>query len=196
MSDDVVTREIEELIHLAKVGPVRVSRDKLHSWMRSSDLEVVGAAYVLLTEAGPKLRVEPELESGEVVLFCRRYLERCMKEGGEGPWSLTRHGAGWELAHWIAQLADNPATPRDAILELRDWIASLYRNGSREDRDVLVNAVLEHLFERAELRRLFESWKTDPILSRAYDDAVLWVRNCGDSPIVGRGKSKKSRKGN
>jgi hypothetical protein len=173
----------------------RLPRDVLASWMASSDIEVQGAAYALLKKVGHALKVVPPPAPEDIDAFFLAYLARCMGEDVHGEWTHSRHEAGWEVAGWMAALADAVDQPR--LLQLRAWLADLYERGSPEERDALVNAALEHIFERPSLRRLFRDWKDHPVLSQAYKDASLWVKEGGDSPLVGRqgsaGRSRKKR---
>jgi len=163
------------------------------SWWNTDDLEVQGAAYALMAKAGRALRIDP-WPSGEVVArFFRSYLGRCMQEDTSGDWTYSRYEAGWEVAGWMASLDDTDDEAE--LLRNRDWLADLYLGGSTEVRTALVNSALEHIFERPSLRRLFRLWRDHPVLARAYEDAALWVKEGGDSPLVGRpGVAGRSRK--
>jgi len=159
------------------------------SWWSSSDLEVQGAVYALMNKAGRGLRIDP-WPSGEVVArFFRSYLARCIHEDPNTDWTYSRYEAGWEVASWMASL--DGTGDAGELLRNRDWLADLYLGGSAEERTALVNAALEHIFERPSLRSLFRDWKDHPVLSKAYEDAALWVKEGGDSPLVGRGQRSK-----
>ncbi|NMO17819.1 hypothetical protein HPC49_16710 [Pyxidicoccus fallax] len=186
--------ELEDLIRSARETSLEISRDQLRQWMSSPDLEVQGATYLLLRESMKSLRITPPLDADEHLRFRRDYLERCIREGGEGPWSDSRYEAAWEIAGWMASVFDDPATARKVLVGLRDWLATIYREGSPVVRDALVNGTLEHLFERPKIRRFFNDWRNDPLLAGAFADASLWAREGGDSPLVGRRKPRPGRK--
>jgi hypothetical protein len=57
---------------------------------------------------------------------------------------------------------------------LKVWIAELYKNADDRLRTCIVNAALEHLFERKPIRKYFLDWRDDPILSTAYNEACFW----------------------
>lgn len=172
-----------------------VLRRELLSWMNDTDIEVQGAAYTLFQKLGDTLRVDPPLEDADVLHFIQRYLERCFHEDPDGAWSHSRYAAGWELASWLGSLFDSGKVPEDVLKGLRDWLGGMYRAGSGAEREALVNATLEHLFERRSVRAFFRDWEKDPVLGTAFADAALWGEKGGDSPLVGRQKPKgRSRK--
>jgi hypothetical protein len=156
----------------------------LRLWMRNPDIEVQGATYALLRKAGSGLTVSPSPGPEEYLRFFKTYLERCLREDGHGPWSLTRHGAGWEIAAWVSSLFAEHGKPTALLVDLRGWLAALYRQGPRVERDAIVNAALEHLFERPSIREFFKEWETDPELATAYRDASRWAAHGGESPLV------------
>lgn len=184
-------RTIAEIGRLTEGPPCVLPRDKLRAWMNSGDVEIQGAVYVLLRDARHKVTVAPLLRGDEYEPFYRGYLERVIREGSS---SLTRHGAGYEIVKWMTSLSDDASTPKSALQGIRDWLASIYLNGSSEERQVLINGVLEHLFERQDIRKLFSDWKRDPVLREAIADASLWVRRGGRSPLTGNRESVRIRR--
>jgi len=76
---------------------------------------------------------------------------------------------------WFVWMWSNPEIPREALAEIRDWLAGLYKNGDNGLRLAIVHATLEHLFEHEEIARFFESWKDDPVLEHAHSEASDWV---------------------
>lgn len=169
------------LIEALRAGPPAViSSDKVLAWMSDRDLEIQGAVFVLLRDFSAKILLEPPLSESVRDDFYRSYLARVMMEGSA---SLTAHGAGYEIVRWMMDLL--PQEKSEArLLALRDWLGSTYLRFSAAHRDVLVNGALEHVFERPELRRLFEPWRKHPVLARAYSEADLWRRKGGSSPLT------------
>ena len=71
------------------------------------------------------------------------------------------------------KLWDDGSVPRELLLELKVWIAELYKNADDRLRTCIVNAALERLFERKPIRKYFWDWGNDPILSTAYNEACF-----------------------
>jgi hypothetical protein len=59
-----------------------------------------------------------------------------------------------------------------ALVDLKNWLAKLYKRSDEDLRTCIVHATLEHVFQRKPLRNFFSDWKRDAELSRAYEEAV------------------------
>jgi hypothetical protein len=141
-----------------------IPRERVLNWMGSANIEVLGAAYVLILKPQHYNRITPPLTFDDYHTFVRHYHERCFLENPQGEWCNSRYEAGWNLANWFARLWRDQSVPRSALEELKTWLAKLY------------TATLEHLFETPELAEFFAEWKSDPILSVAHEAAMEWVR--------------------
>lgn len=141
-------------------------------WMESGDIEVLGFTDVMIHDG--RFRVEPPLPLEDYVRWVKYYYERCFRENPDGKWSDSSYSAGWDLVQVFISLWDNVAVPRELLLDLKLWIAGLYKNTDDRLRTCIVNATLEHLFERKPIRKYFSDWRNDPLLSKAYNDACLW----------------------
>ena len=146
-------------------------------WMKSEDMEVLGYTYHLFGDR--RLRVDPELSLNEYLEFLRRYYERCFTENPDGKWSDSRYSAGWDLVNVLAFQWSDPRVPKSAMEDWKHWLANIYKRGSDEVRNCLVTATLEHLFEQGEFRRFFDDWLRDPILRKAYEEALEWYEGGG-----------------
>jgi hypothetical protein len=102
------------------------------------------------------------------------YYGRCFRENPDGEWSDSAYSAGWDLVGVFIELWDNDSVPREHLLDLKEWIAGLYKTGNAGLRTCVVNATLEHLFERKPIRKYFSDWRKDPLLAAAYGEACLW----------------------
>jgi len=151
-----------------------LSRDQVMRWARSDDLEALGALNSLLFDAKDSRRIEPNLTLAEYMEATFPYLERCFREDPQGEWADSRWSAGYFLTNWIKDVwADERFRPQ--VDEFRDWLARLYK--SAEDPDLrlcLVQATLEHLFEDDGIAERFASWRDDPELRPAFEEAKLW----------------------
>lgn len=154
--------------------------------MKETDLEVLGVLYAFITEASE--RVTPSLEFDETFDFVLMYYTRCLKDDvTRREWASTRYTAGRDLVNWFAALFNDPSVPRPYLSKLKGWMGELYREGNQDLRTCLVTATLEHLFEQGKIRRFFEDWKSDPVLTVAYEEALEWVTHGGSTPL---GKSR------
>jgi hypothetical protein len=160
-----------------------VSLDRLRRWMASPDIRVLGAAYVFLDDPRHSARIDPPLDFEEDYEFTKKYYERCFRENPEGDWTNNRYEAGWDLVNWFAALWKDRSVPRPALSGLKQWLADLYRDGDAGLRRCLVDATLEHLFEQPQVRKFFDDWKGDPVLTVAHAEALAWVKGGGKTPL-------------
>ena len=144
------------------------------TWMNSAHIEVRGCIYSMIAEAARAQHIKPTLEFEEYYAFVVPYLEQCIVEDRDEEWVESRYLAGHALVRWIRSFWESEEIPRDKIDEVKRRLGELYKAGSEGVRDALVHAVLEHLFEQSDLIKYFEDWKTDPILNRAYNEALAW----------------------
>jgi len=143
-------------------------------WMESDDIEVLGFTDAMIHDG--RFRIEPPLEVEDYVRWVKHYFGRCFRENPDGEWSDSSYSAGWDLVAVFIKLWDDGSVPRELLSDLKLWIAGLYKNADDRLRTCIVNAALEHLFERKPIRKYFSDWRNDPILSTAYNEACLWDR--------------------
>lgn len=179
--------EIHALAAAANPAPVPLA--SLREWFESTDPEVQGAAFALLSNR-PKFPWSPPLDMPTLDSLARAYFERRIRNDDGGRWAHSRYEAAWELAGWLARHWFDSAPP-GKLMALLDWLGELYRTGDAEVRRALVDGTLEHLFERKDIRGAFKTWKNDSELSGAYGEAAQWVAGGGKSPLV---RSKPRRK--
>jgi hypothetical protein len=152
-----------------------IPKSRVLEWMRSPDLQVRGALYTIIADAERAKHIRPPLQFEDYYGFVLEYLEQCIKENPDGEWSDSRYLAGHALVAWIFDFWNNEAVPRAKLTEIKHRLADLYRRGDKGVRDAVVNGVLEHLFENRQLATYFGDWRNDPVLGRAYKDALLWT---------------------
>jgi hypothetical protein len=143
-------------------------------WMESEDIEVLGFTVAMIHDG--RFRIEPPLPVDEYVRWVEHYSERCFRENPDGEWSDSSYSVGWDLVRVFIELWDNEMVPRELLLDVKAWLATLYKSADDRLRACIVNATLEHLFERKPIRKYFSDWQNDPILSVAYTDACFWDR--------------------
>jgi hypothetical protein len=157
-----------------------VARQRVLEWMRTDDIECMGAVYCLITDHFD--RIQPTLLFDEYFPFVLTYCQRCLVENPQGEWTETRYGAGHNIIGWFAWCWRDPSQRTTTVVDLKEWLAALYVAGDSEVRTCLVQATLEHLFENADVAEYFADWKEHPVLSTAYGKAMEWVDGGGRSP--------------
>jgi hypothetical protein len=151
-----------------------IPRERVLQWMKSGDLEAMGAVYAFIMKETYASRIIPPLSFEDYRQFLLDYYDRCLKADPKGTWATSRYGAGWDLTNWFRHLWNERKARRDAVKGLKDWLAGLYRAGDSELRRCIETATLEHLFEDREVVAFFSDWKEDDVLGKAYARALEW----------------------
>jgi hypothetical protein len=151
-----------------------LSRDQVMEWATTDDLEALGALHFLLFDPEDSRRIEPNLTLAEYMDAELPYLERCLREDPQSQFADSRWEAGGLIANWVKDIwADERF--RAAVDQFVHWLARLYKSTDDPDlRTCLVQATIEHLFEVEGIAERFRSWRDDPELKVAYDEAKLW----------------------
>jgi len=148
-----------------------LERDTVRGWMRTDDVEAMGALMSLLADERHSKRIQPSLALEDCYSFIARYYERILSENPDGEWSDSRTTAGWDFARWFFDLWDDESVSREALSDLKAMLERVCKDGGPATCRALVTAVMEHLFERPEIRRYFSQWANDPALSSAFAEA-------------------------
>jgi hypothetical protein len=151
-----------------------ISKAVFINWMQSSSLDELALVSRFILEKKYADRISPPLTFQEAFSFLLMYFERCLIENPESDWAATRYEAGRELTFLIKSLWRTGDFSIDALANLKEWLARLYKSGDAELRDGILNGILEHLFEEASLKIHFEDWKEDGELAPAYAAACSW----------------------
>jgi len=158
-----------------------VALDDVLGRSTSDSVEVLGFVHALIHDH--RFRIEPSISQRQYVGFIKLYFERCLREDPQGEWASSRYIAGGEMVNVFGALWRDKDVPRELLAELRDWLGILYKSGDAKIRLCLVSSTIEHLFEQEPIRKFFENWKSDPILSVAYREASEWCLTGGNSPL-------------
>jgi hypothetical protein len=154
-----------------------IALELINKWMKSADIEVLGALDSFLFQKNHHLRVQPRIPLVELHRFKLRYLEHCLVSNIENQWVDDRYSAAHDLRSWFVSLWEKKDVPPGFLDELILLLERLYRIGGKDLRSCLVNVTLEHLFERSAIRGRFQNWEKDPVLSEAYSQAMQWIRS-------------------
>jgi hypothetical protein len=151
--------------------------------MSSSDPEVLGALYVLLIDAKLSQAITPPLLFDEYFCFLLGYFEFCLGNDPLGEWVDNRFTAGCDFVSAFVSFWD-ARRDRKYFEQMKSLLSGLYIEGSGELKDSIEQAIVEHLFERADIRQFFADWQDDPQLRSAYEAGKLWVEGGGKSPLT------------
>jgi len=148
-----------------------IDRSTVFRWMKTDDIEAMGALMSLIGDGTHFDRVEPPLSLDDYYEFAATYYERCLAENPDGEWSDSRTTSGWDFAKWFLQLWDDQSVPRTLVSDLKLRLANVCKKGGAHICKALVTAVLEHLFHRPDVRDYFRDWANDPELRSSYEEA-------------------------
>lgn len=162
-------------------GPI--PKESVTSWMRSENIDVLGALYAFIGNPDNFNRITPGLSLPDHFEFVLSYFKRCLLENPGGEWAHSRYEAAWEFASWFCGMWKDNSVERERFEVLRKFLAEIYANGDDTVRDCIVNGALEHMFENRDVARYFECWRTDSDLAVAYKDALLWRKKGGASEL-------------
>ena len=119
---------------------------EVNAWMKSDDIEVLGVVDTVIHDG--RFRIEPPISVTDYVQWVMHYYGRCFRENPDGEWSDSSYSAGSTFVRIFISLWDDGTVPRQVLVDLKDWIASVYKSGDLRLRTCIVNASPEHLVER------------------------------------------------
>jgi hypothetical protein len=178
----MLQRVIDEL-KASSTGKNPISQSEVCKWMESDDADTLGATYVFLSKPKHISRVDPPLAFDTVFSFMLKYFEFCLKTDPRSKWANSAYSAGADLVGWFVWMWDD-GRGRNYFEVIKNKLAALYISGSPDLKKCIEHAIIEHLFERKQIRKFFGDWKTNPQLQPAYDEGMLWVKGGGTSPLT------------
>lgn len=161
---------MDAILQAAK-SDLPIEKETAESWMESSSLEVMGAAWELIISEDDILqRIVPPLTISDLQEFYLRYYERAIVEDPHDRWGLSAYGAANDMLAWFR----SPHTDECLAFPncLKDMLGRVYKMGDRETFDVVVNGALEHILQSDSNKHLFSDWLDDPVLRKAYGAAT------------------------
>jgi hypothetical protein len=185
-----VSESLQEIIDKLWIAPERaewtprtdvVALSDVQRWISSSDIEILGFTYALLSDQ--RFRIEPPILLDDYVKFVKHYYERCFRENPDREWSDSRFSAGTDLVGVFADLWRDSSVPRSVLDDLKAWLGRLYKEGDPDLRISIVQATLEHLFEQEQIREFFSDWRDDETLAVAHEEASEWYKGGEHSPL-------------
>lgn len=160
-----------------------IPKSDVRRWMSSNDPEVLGATYALLANSKLAQRIMPSLSFDEVFAFLLHYFEFCLNNNPHGEWVDDRFTAGCDFVSAFVSFWDE-RRDKKYFHEMKSLLRRLYMEGPGELKDSIEQAIVEHLFEREDIRDFFSDWRDAPQLRPAYDAGKLWADGGGRSPLT------------
>lgn len=157
-----------------------ISGVRVLEWMKSDEIEVLGATSALLEDPTHRQRIELGIPFHDYQRFYLRFFERCIRENPDGEWSDSRYLAAHGLVAWFNGLWKDPQVPRAALNEIKLLLEKLYREGDEEIRCCIVTGALEHLLVNRQILKFFYNWKSDETLRSAYNEALGYAQELRD----------------
>jgi hypothetical protein len=143
----------------------------------------LGATYSVLMNAKVIQRIAPSLSFDEVFGFFLRYYEFCLKNDPHGEWVDNRFTAGCDFVSVFVSSWDE-GRDKKYFQEMKSLLRRLYIEGPGELKNSIEQAIVEHLFERSDIREFFSDWRDNPQLRPEYDAGKLWAEGGGSSPLT------------
>lgn len=159
---------------------------EVQRWMKSQDADTLGATYGFLSKAEQVHRVTPPLSFDDVVEFMLHYYGFCLRTDPRSPWANSRYSAGWDLVGWFTRMW-NEKREKKYFQAIKSLLEKLYVTGDPELKKCIEHAVVEHLFERKDIRTFFSDWLDNSELRPLYDEGNMWIDGDGKSPLTERG---------
>jgi hypothetical protein len=175
-------RDLETIrqIKAAAQGTDKIPASQVKTWLCDAPVDVLGALTGLILKHSR--RIEPPLNMQEICDAILEYYKQCLQGKTQGEFVPPKHIAGRELVRWFRSLWNDPSVPRVHLQDIKMMLAEVFRGSDEHEADMLVNAILEHLFETAEIAEFFADWKTDSQLKKAFARAMEWVEKAPDEP--------------
>lgn len=168
---------LQEILSYFEKGKADISaipKSEVERWIASDDPEVLGAAYKLLVDAALADRIRPTPSFDEIFDFFLRYYEFCLKRDPMGEWVANRFIASCELVRVFESYWDEGLDEK-YFLSMKSLLRRLYLEGSPGLRQTIVQAIIEHLFEKVPIRGFFSDWRDDSELGQAYEQGSEWA---------------------
>src|SRR6266480_1688784 len=147
---------------------------KVRRWMKSEDIEALGALTSLIRGEKHFQRISPPLTFKDYHPFLIDYYERCIRENPDGEESDSRYTAAQDIISYFTFLWNDPEISRHTVRDFKTWLAKLYKEGDEDVKTCIVEGILEHLFENPAVQDYFTDWKNNSVLAAAYSRAMEW----------------------
>jgi len=153
-----------------------IDKAQINKWKQSSNSEVLGALVELMMDKKYYTKVTPRLVFEDYYPFLFDYYIHCMKNDFDGEWAHSRYMAAYELRNFIEGIwNDNQFSKEEKIhlrKEIKNKLEDLCLTSDKSLKEVLINGLLEHLFENDTIKNYFKDWKKKSTLNDCFEYAI------------------------
>ena len=153
-----------------------IQKIQINKWKQSSNREVLGALVELLMDKKYYEKITPKLVFEDYYPFLFDYYINCMQEDFDGEWAHSDYIASYELRSFIEGIWNDKQLSEEKKINLRKEIKykleKLSLKANESFKKVIINGLLEHLFENQEIKNYFKDWKKKDTLNIFYTCAI------------------------
>ncbi len=153
-----------------------INKTQIDSWKKSSDREVLGALVELLIDKKYYTRITPNLVFEDYYPFLFDYYINCMQNDFDGEWAHSKYISSYELRSFIEGIWNDEQLSEEKKIELQKEIKNKLKDlcitANPPFKKVMINGLLEHLFDNNRIRTYFKDWKEDNILNSFFECAI------------------------
>jgi hypothetical protein len=160
------------------------TRKMVQDWSRSNDPDVIGAAYVAVSKHAQRIQDLRLRDIGDLTL---KVFAIGLRYRGATDYGFDPPDSNVVLLRFLIQCVRADPTHQDARRALRAVVMGLrglYKRSRSQERQRIVQGILEHAFECPDLRRQFKSWAHDRVLKKAHREAAMWADKIGDDGVL------------
>jgi hypothetical protein len=179
----VMLQDIIRYLETAESESSAIADSEVRGWMSGDDPEVLGATYAFFTNAELVQRITPSMSFDDVFEFVIRSYEFCLRNDPQGDLVDDRFSTACNFVSAFVSMWDE-GRDRKYFREMKSLSSHLYTEGPGDLKDSIELAIVEHLFEREDIREFFSDWRDDPQLQPAYEAGKLWAEGGGTSPLT------------
>lgn len=168
--------DLNEIESIFDSNSESINKIQINKWKQSADREVLGALVELLMDKKYYTRIIPKLVFEDYYPFLFDYYIKCMQNDFDGEWTHSSYIAAYELRGFIEGIwNDKQLSEQEKKYlrkEIKNRLGKLCLISERPFKDVLINGLLEHLFENNTIRAYFKAWEKKDILDDFFECAV------------------------
>lgn len=168
-------QKLKEIISYLKMD--KIPKEKILEWQKVEDDRITGFLVYILTERKYTKKVEPFLDFYDCYPFLLNGYIKCMQMYFDDDYFATSHMAGYELRNLIEHFWNYEYICEKEIVkirkEIKDRLAHECLKADRKYADILINGLLEHLFDNRTIKNYFKDWQKHKKLKIFYECSVV-----------------------
>lgn len=156
-----MNNELKEMISLFE-SPKTIPKEKIIQWKKSANYEVIELLLNILTESKYVDKITPKLDFYDMFPFLiDKYIE-LMRVGTKID-TMLPYCTAHDLKNIIEHFWDYKYIPSKEASKVKQKIKSKLEfeclNADKQYADVIINGLLEHLFDNRKIRKYFKDWE-------------------------------------